>query len=236
MKKLILISILFSFLVSGCSTILDISKTSSNGITELVGITLFDETKEISGVSFIFGDNITYVGDYSAGLWFDKNTVNLNKDGNFGIKFDIVFGNLVRPIGNFWEPGFWTHKPVFNDIAMEEWNSYFGERIGERLKHINPKYYKHPINNPWFGKHFMVLRIPKFIPLPFFSIGTPWFNFYIGMKTYKCNPLIDTIPYWGSDATWTNNIDIERVKRLSGKDYVNYICPSIRSTSNRHNR
>jgi hypothetical protein len=44
------------------------------------------------------------LGSYERGLWFDHDDRQYQPDG-FGVKFDIVAGQMIRPVPKFWESG-----------------------------------------------------------------------------------------------------------------------------------
>jgi len=203
------------------------------GLSFMLGCTSLNSDSDITGFSVVASTGQNYAGPYVEGLWFDKTEKTDKNETGFGIKFDIAFGDTVRPLGIWWEKDFWITDKRIRDIPLEEWNEYFGQDLATRLRKINPEKYKNSVYNPWFAKHFMVVRIPRFVPSLFFSLGTPIFSFYIGNKSYDCDAITTSLPYAGNDTSWTNEEDEKKCKKNDPPDTVRYLCPSIRSTSSR---
>jgi len=85
MRRSTLLLILF---VTPCTALLTGCKTGSvEGLTLSVGST--------TGVSLI---------SYERGLWFDHERKEQRPEG-FGLKIDIVAGQMVRPVPKFWQAG-----------------------------------------------------------------------------------------------------------------------------------
>ena len=186
---------------------------------------------DVSGVSLVAGDRVLYLGDYAQGLWHDKCSVNRQapeERTGWGFKLDLVFGHTVRPLGCWWAPGFWKPDPVkIQDIPASEWDEVFGKDLAERIRKLPPRCHKYSIYNPWYAKHWLVLRLPKIVPSLFFSFSTPWKSFYIGSKSYKVDARTDTLPYPGRDTTWTNARDMKKCHNCPPYDSYYALCPSI---------
>lgn len=156
----------------------------------------------LKGLSFIWGKDVSYLGKFVRGYWFDDNDVNEKPAGRktgFGIKFDLATGRVIRPIPYFWELGFWKKdKPVIQDIldvGQEFAREFFGDELYEEIIQLPPYHWiKRTVYNPWYARHAFVLRIPPFI-WPSISIGTPWFSFHIGSKAAQIDPFT-------RDRTW----------------------------------
>jgi hypothetical protein len=85
MRRSILLLVLF---VAPCSVLLTGCKTGSvEGLSLSLGST--------TGVS---------LGAYERGLWFDHGRKQRLPEG-FGLKFDIVAGQMIRPVPKFWKAG-----------------------------------------------------------------------------------------------------------------------------------
>jgi hypothetical protein len=187
---------------------------------------------DIKGCTFIFGKGIFHITNkYINGLWFDKNDYYKQSKNNrkgFGILIKLSFGYIVRPIPIFWKKDFWTRKVKIKDIPKKDWNKFFGKKLANKLRILNPHCYKYSVYNPWFAKRLFVLRLPKWIPTFFISIGTPWKNFYIGFKDFEVD--VHNLPgniSSGRDISWTSNIDKKRAQKNKPKDIYYALCPSI---------
>ena len=185
-------------------------------------------SKDIVGLSLIIGKGIFHIGSYRRGIWYDNNQkLKLLKEQRtgFGFKIDLCFGNTVRPIGQFWNKEFWNNEELkIIDIPTWKWDEFFGVRLAgklRRLQAIDPTRLFHGAFNPWYGKRWFVLRLPKWIPSLFISIGLgTLFSFYVGNKAYKVDVLT-------RDITWVNKKDIERAKRATPTDSYYALCPSF---------
>ena len=183
---------------------------------------------DIFGLSLIMGKGIFYMGSYKRGIWYDNNQkLKLPKEQRtgFGFKIDLCFGNTVRPIGRFWDKEFWNNEELrIIDIPSWQWDEFFGIRLAgklRRLQAIDPTRLFHGCWNPWYGKKLFVLRLPKWMPSLFISVGLgELFSFYIGSKAYKIDVLT-------RDLTWVNKKDIERAKRATPTDSYYALCPSF---------
>ena len=148
----------------------------------------------------------------------------------WGFKFDICFGYTIRPIGHIWNPLYFIKKKTLGDIPLDEWEDYFGEEQAKRMKKLyeikNGYTAKYSVYNPWYGKYWFVLRLPKWIPTLYFSFNTPWKSFYIGNKAYRIDP-------FENDMSWTNKKDEERARRLQPEDLYYALCPSLSIRSGR---
>ena len=186
---------------------------------------------DVTGVSLVAGDGALYLGDYSRGLWHDKCEVNHQppeERNGWGFKLDLTFGHTVRPLGYWWAPGFWKRDPIkIGDVPEAEWDRVFGQDLAESISKLPPRCQKYSIYNPWYAKHWLVLRIPKCVPSLFFSVSTPWRSFYLGSKSYRVDARTDTTPYPGRDSTWTNTRDAKRCQRQLPHDAYYALCPSI---------
>lgn len=187
----------------------------------------------IKGLSIMAGRNFKYFGKYSRGRWQDDcehNDVPEEERKGWGFKFDIMFGYTIRPIPKFWKLGFITNKPKIGDIPFDEWEEYFGEKLAKKMKKLyddmNGYTKKYAAYNPWYGHFWFVLRLPKWIPTPYFSINTPWKSFYIGNKAYRIDP-------FERDMSWTNEKDEERAKRAQPESLYYALCPSMSLRSGR---
>jgi hypothetical protein len=59
----------------------------------------------VRGLSLSLGvPGKAYLGDYERGLWFDYDRED-RLGGGIGLKFDIVAGQMIRPVPKFWRPG-----------------------------------------------------------------------------------------------------------------------------------
>jgi hypothetical protein len=66
------------------------------------------------------------LGSYERGLWYDHDDAQYHP-GGFGLKFDIVAGEMIRPVPKFWESG---SNPWKGD---EPWFVIQGPMIGPFL-------------------------------------------------------------------------------------------------------
>ncbi len=171
-----------------------------------------DYKHELKGFSFIWGKRIFHIGRYIYGYWFDRCTLNnqFTDRTGWGIKIDVAFGNLVRPIPMFWKKGFYTRKPSIQDVmdmGVGAYGEYFVEKLAEEILQIKESDRGKSAHNPWLAKHWFVLRIiSRWIPYPSISIGTPWLSFHVGSKGIAPEPL-------GNDITWCGKIE-ERLALL----------------------
>ncbi len=180
--------------------------------------------KDIIGFSFIIGTNVSHFGKYIPGIWFDNCDINklpkLERKG-FGFKFDICFGNIIRPMGYFWKKDFWFNKKCIKDIPKDKWKTVFGKELALKINHLNPDWHKYRIYNPWYALHSFVLRLPKFIPSFFISVGIGTIiSIYFGNKEYSINPM-------GRDYTWVNSKDKKRAMKEKPITEYSALCPSI---------
>ena len=184
--------------------------------------------KDIIGISYILGKDIHYLGQYKRGIWFDNNEIfELPKEQRtgFGFKIDLCFGNTIRPIGQFWNKEFWNNEKLrIIDIPSWKWDEFFGVHLSgkiRRLQAIDPTRLKHGAYNPWYGKKLFVLRLPKWVPSLFISIGMgTLFSFYVGNKAFQVDPFT-------RDLTWTNEKDIERARNGETGNSYYALCPSF---------
>jgi len=192
--------------------------------------------RDVTGVSLVAGDGILYLGDHTPGLWHDKCTKNYQdpeERTGFGFKFDILFGHTVRPMGCWWQAAFWNTGDLrIKDVDFSCWDELFGPELAAKLRNTDPNRWKYDVYNPWYGKHWGVLRLPKFLPSFYFSLSTPWKSLYIGNKSYRVDARTDTLPFPGKDFTWTNKKDEERCFNEEPDTYYMALCPSgsIRSS------
>ena len=183
---------------------------------------------DISGLSLIIGKGIFYMGSYKRGIWFDNNQkLKLPKEERtgFGFKIDLCFGNTVRPIGQFWNKEFWNNEELrIIDIPSWQRDEFFGVRLAgklRRLQAIDPTRLLHGAYNPWYGKRWFVLRLPKWMPSLFISVGLgTLFSFYVGNKAFQVDPFT-------RDLTWTNKIDRERARNSETGNSYYALCPSF---------
>jgi hypothetical protein len=175
------------------------------------------DTKDIVGFSFIWGKGIFHIGRYMRGYWFDANVKldpDIKDDKAFGIKFDIAYGRMIRPIPCFWKKEFWDQKPTIKEV-LDRGDSYakkyFGKLLYKKILKVDPvQLPKRGAYNPWYAKYWFVLRLPK-IPIPSFSIGTPWRNIHIGSKGYKVDPFT-------KDSTWCSRDEQSLALKEDPKD------------------
>jgi hypothetical protein len=176
-----------------------------------------DFKNEIKGFSFIWGKRIFHCGRYSYGYWFDRCTLNHQKERiGWGMKFDIAFGNIIRPIPSFWKAGFYTRKPTIQEVldkGEDEFTKYFGEQLANDILSLDPHHYPlRSAHNPWYAKYWFVLRIiSRWIPWPSFSIGTPLISFHIGSKGMQGDPFT-------RDITWCSKKEEELAVMYDPKD------------------
>lgn len=186
---------------------------------------------DIKGITFIFGKGVFHLTKkYISGLWFDKNDYYKQPQDNrkgFGVLFKLSFGYIVRPIPVFWKISFWNRKIKIRDIPQETWDDFFGKELAGKLRILNPECYKYSIYNPWFAKQLFVLRIPKWVPTFFISIGTPWKNLYFGFKDFEVDvPNLPGNVSSGRDISWTNRSDEIRAQKNKPRDIYFALCPS----------
>ena len=68
-------------------------------------------------VLVLFGASEYFISENIHGYWFDRCTLNNPKEKTgFGLKIDIAFGRMIRPIPVFWKKGFWTGKPTIQEV------------------------------------------------------------------------------------------------------------------------
>jgi len=187
---------------------------------------------DINGITFIWGKGISHFATKNImGLWFDKNdyyTVPPKEREGWGVLFKINLGRIVRPVPRFWNKHFWIDKIPIRDIPTEEWNDYFGKDLAEKIRELDPYCYKYPTYNPWFAKRWFILRLPKWIPSCFISIGTPWKSIYIGCKDYEVDvPDLPGTQSSGKDRTWTNKNDKKIAQENEPRDVYYALCPSL---------
>lgn len=183
---------------------------------------------DIFGLSLIMGKGIFYMGSYKRGIWFDNNQkLKLPKEQRtgFGFKIDFCFGNTVRPIGQFWDKEFWNNEELrIIDIPSWRWDEFFGVRLAgklRRLQAIDPTRLFHGAYNPWYGKRWFVLRLPKWMPSLFISVGLgTLFSFYVGNKAFQVDPFT-------RDLTWTNKTDRDRARNSETGNSYYALCPSF---------
>jgi len=159
-----------------------------------------DYKNELKGISLILGRGIFHIGRYSYGYWFDRCVHNNpDKKTGWGVKVDIVFGPIIRPIPMFWKRGFWSGKPTIQEVldkGEEAFKNFFGEELANEILLLDPHHWpKRSAHSPWYAKYWFVLRLPYWIPFPSFSIGTPFLNFHIGSKGIQGDPFT-------RDRTW----------------------------------
>jgi hypothetical protein len=187
-----------------------------------------DQPHRIKGISFFASRHKKYAGKYIRGRWADQNElvrVPVEEQTGFGFKFDIMFGWTVRPIPMFWKLGWWKNKPTIGDIPEEEWDEFFGEYIAEKirslkaLKNDGERPMKYAAYNPWYGRYWKVLRLPRWVPTFLISVNTPWKSIYFGWKSYRIDP-------FENDQTWTNKKDEERALFQEPKSLYYALAPS----------
>ena len=62
--------------------------------------------KRVYGISFAFSS-------FERGLWFDHDIKEYQPSG-FGIKLDLLFGKMIRPVPKFWKLGWWKGEDEYN--------------------------------------------------------------------------------------------------------------------------
>ena len=181
---------------------------------------------DIKGLSLIIGTGIKYLGSYKRGTFFDNceiQDIPKEQRTGSGIKLDVCFSRTIRPIGQFWKWGFWNDKTCIKDVPEAEWDNLFGKKLASKIRKNDKYRLKYRIFNPWYCLHAFILRLPKWIPSGFISVGIgTLFSFYMGNKSYQIDPLPG-----GRDSTWTNEKDIERAKRATPTDSYYALCPSF---------
>ncbi|MBN2182010.1 MAG: hypothetical protein JW715_08850 [Sedimentisphaerales bacterium] len=93
-------------------------------------------TGSVEGLSFT-------LGSYERGLWFDHDTKDFQSSG-FGMKLDVVAGQIIRPVPKFWEensnpwkgdePWFVIRSPMigpFLSLAVGDLGMYIGFKTFE---------------------------------------------------------------------------------------------------------
>lgn len=186
---------------------------------------------DLKGISLIIGSGIFYIGKFKDGVWFDNNEkLKLQKQERtgWGFKIDLCIGRLIRPIGLLWERGYWDNgKLKISDIPENQWDDYFGEDLANKIRKLEKRSLKYGVYNPWYAKHWCVVRLPKFIPTIFISVGLgKLWSFYIGSKGYDIDPFT-------RDVTWTNEVDEARAKMEDPKTKYSAFCLSASSRSTR---
>ena len=216
---------------------------------------------DISGLSLIIGQGIFYIGSYKKGIWYDNCALlKLPKEQRtgFGFKIDLCFSNTVRPIGLFWDKEFWNNEELrIIDIPSWQWDEFFGIRLAgklRRLQAIDPTRLFHGAFNPWYGRRWFVLRLPKWMFIFSFSTLVGLFlathswlltalSFFIMLNTGFL-PIFISVGlgelfsfYIGSktykvdvltrDLTWVNKKDVERAKRATPTNSYYALCPSF---------
>ena len=193
-----------------------------------------DLMKDITGLSLILGKGIKHFGKYKRGIWFDNNEIlKLPKEQRtgFGLKIDICFGRTIRPVGILWNKECWNNEKMkIYDLDESQWDEFFGVLLAgriRRLKQFDPTRLKHGAYNPWYAKKWFTLRLPKWIPSMFISVGLgkKW-SFYIGNKAYQIDPFT-------RDITWANAKDRKRAMREKPATSYFALCPSATSRPTR---
>ncbi len=183
---------------------------------------------DIKGLSIVIGKDFKYIGTYIKGVFHDNCELydTSNKTG-WGIKFDIFFAPMVRPLPRFWKWQFWKGLKGLKiyDIPVQTWDKFFGKTIADKLRLKKPAHvvdikqvhdYHFNAYNPWKGKYWIVFRLPSWIPKPFIAIGTSWKSIYLGFKTSKIEPFypdVLNIDADCNDVTWCSEIDVNRAKK-----------------------
>ena len=216
---------------------------------------------DISGISLIIGTGIKYLSGYKRGVWFDNCEVqDIPKEQRTGsgIKIDICFGHTIRPIGQVWKSDFWNNEKLrIMDIPTWQWDEFFGVRFAgriRRLQEIDLTRLLHGAYNPWYGKKWFVLRLPKWMFIFSFSTLVGLFlathswlltalSFFIMLNTGFL-PIFISVGlgelfsfYIGNkaykvdvltrDLTWVNKKDVERAKRTTPTNSYYALCPSF---------
>lgn len=182
---------------------------------------------DITGLSLIIGKGIFHIGRYNRGIWFDNNQkMKLPKEERtgWGFKIDFCFGNVIRPIGQFWNKEFWNNEELrIIDISSWKWDEFFGVRLARRIRRlqvIDPTRLFHGIFNCWYCFRWFVLRLPKWMPSMFISVGLgTLFSFYIGNKAYQIDPFT-------RDLVWTNKKDRDRARKQQPTNSYFALAPS----------
>ena len=187
--------------------------------------------EKLTGFSIIIGNGIFYIGDYKAGIWFDNNEkLKLKKEERtgWGFKLDLCVGRIIRPLGLYLESGYWDNEELkISDIPEDQWDNYFGEDLASKIRKLEKDRLKHGVYNPWYAKHWSVLRLPEWIPTVFVSVGLgKMWSFYIGSKEYDIDPFT-------RDITWTNDLDRKRAEAEDPKTKYSAFCPSATSRRTR---
>lgn len=188
----------------------------------------------VKGISLIWHlKEALYLGKFVAGIFSDNNYHyrNPRKEG-WGIKLDIFFAPIIRPVPRFWErdfykgqkgPKIWDEYDNIGFWGAALWGKLAAKRTYGIVHHSKiPKLnkvndFKFGIFNPWKGKYWFVLRIPAVLPLAFFSFSTPWRSFYIGFKTSKIEPYLDrnhTVDQ--GDYTWCGHNERKLADKVGG--------------------
>jgi len=183
---------------------------------------------DIEGISIICNCCKWFVGSYKRGLWCDDNEVFVNSSSKFGFKFDITFGRIVRPVPKFYSPKFWFDKTTFGMVPLEKYEEEFGKLAPKvrQLLELHPECKKYRIYNPWFGKRWFVLRLPRWIPTFFFSLNIGKSRFYIGFKRYEVDPFPPGPTSSAKDLVWTDERDSEYARENEPIDTYEALAPS----------
>ena len=184
------------------------------------------------GFSLIFGKGIFHVGKFVSGTWFDNNDLlDPESKRGWGIKIDIPIGKLVRPVGYFWKPAFWKRdKPLIIDYMLEGTQfceDFFGKKLFAKILTLGPYHWnKRTVWNPWYARHSFVFRTWSFV-WPYISVGTPWLNFYVGVREFKVDPFT-------KDITWCGSKDRKQAQKEEPQDRYYALAPSISVRNNRN--
>lgn len=83
------------------------------------------------------------LGSYERGLWFDHDRRQYQPDG-FGVKFDIVAGQMIRPVPKFWEPGNnpWQGGKPWFVLRMPMIGPFLSVSFGEMGAYVGFKTFK----------------------------------------------------------------------------------------------
>ena len=236
MKKLItiILGIFILSTLSGCMSFSDRAQSNlwinTTYAPAPYGLDTPSDNGDISGISFIWGSDMTYWGKWKSGLWSGKNDlIRLPEEERtgWGMKFDINFGETALPIGELYSWGFWAGFQAdaiadghINDVPIDKRNEVFGPVIAERILHLAPNWQTKSIWNPWVGRYWVRYQSPSWIPGFFFSVNTPWKSFYIGNgKDFEQSPLLwpENGEFGGNDSTWSNDNDREDARKSSTK-------------------
>jgi len=189
---------------------------------------------DINGVTAAIGKGVKYWGKHNHAMWFDdeENTgVRLAEDDKkgFGIMISLMFGHTIRPIAQWFNYKYYKDrsKIKIRDIPDDEMEDFFGKDLGKRIMKLKYKTGKYSVYNPWFGKRWFILRIPRWVPSIFISFSTPWKNLYLGSKAYEVDlPDMEGTQSSGKDISWVQDIDFERALKNEPYDVYYALCPS----------